>query len=198
MLPDCTILTILFSDIPVTNLGSKVAPGQFRGDNFDIFLQVSVEDVLFDLAGTMSAAEEESEYEYSDSEEDSEDDLLKISSSPYSSLPLPEFNEDEVKAAEELCAWLILVGDDKNNFIKDHPHENKCDIDNSDEDIDIDGDPIEEYSEDCHSICEFYGETDEFGRFHGEAEICFKNGDKIFGHFHHGFKHGVIKEMFKF
>ena len=148
-------------------------------------------DVLFDLAGTMSETEEESEYEYSDYEDgDLDADLVKINSSPYSSLPLPDFNEDEVRTASELCEWLKLVSDYKNNFIKNNHQDNKSDIVNS-EDIDHNGDLIEEYSEDCTDISTFYGETDDFGRFHGEAEIRFKNGDKICGHFQHGFKHGI-------
>ena len=143
----------------------------------------------------MGEAEEESEYEYSDYEEDSDDELVRINVSPYSSLPLPDFSEDEVRTAKELSDWLKLVCDSKSNWIKNILHENRCDSDNdnSSSDNDNNEDLVEEYSEDCRDICDFYGETDTFGRLHGDAEICLKNGDKVSGYFHHGIKHGKTK-----
>merc|ERR1712106_58940 len=132
-----------------------------------------------------SFSEDDSDYTYtdcSDSEETSSDSGFSISitkdtkkqvskelvdkDDPYSSLPLPDFSEDEQKTAEYLAGWKKAVTNPKTDIVKELQEKYADEIPGCDLQTETD-----------KPIANFIGEKDEDGNMHGEIEINYENGD---------------------
>ena len=150
-------------------------------------------------------SDDEDEYTFtdcSDSEDSSVDSRLEIprgkskiqmrkevndEDDPYSDVPLPDFSDDEKKAAEYFTEWTKALADPSRKIVKELQEKY--------------GDTfpcctcIQEPDE--KSIVNFIGETDDEGKMHGEVEINYDNCDYFWGDYNHGVREGMASIVLK-
>jgi len=112
--------------------------------------------------------------------------LVAEDDSPYSSVPLPDFNDEEQKTAKYLIDWKKALMDPNRNIVRELQEEFGDNL------------PECEHAEDKErSIVTLLGEKDDNGNIHGEAEIYYDNGDYFWGDFNHGVKEGQASVVLK-